>query len=97
MVAVLVTDSDPRSMVVSVPQLVAAVPPPQGVPGAVPATYRVLPEIIPIVAAVTGMTLVIVRVSISTTLTLAAVPPHSGPQLRMYAVVSSALKTAQTG
>src|SRR5689334_8613831 len=84
-------------MLVSVPHVVAAVPVPHGFEGAVPATYSVFPEMIPLVAAVTGIVAVMVWFSTSTTLTLAAVPPHCGPQFITYAVLSSELKMPQTG
>src|SRR5713226_10585959 len=96
----LVTVIELTSTTLSVPQLVAAVPEPQAVPGGVPATYRVLPLRRPMVAPSTGTVVPAVLVFMSSTVILAGVPtgpPHSGPQFRMYAVVSSLLKTPHTG
>src|SRR5712692_4395430 len=96
-----------RSTTSSRPQEVAAVVLPVQVlaPGAggggVPATYKVVPLRRPMVAPCTGRGVVPeVLVFMSSTVMLAGVPaspPHSGPQFRMYAVVSSLLKIPQTG
>src|SRR5438445_13038079 len=103
MMAELVTVIEVRSTTSSRPQEVAEVVLPEQVfvPGGVglgvPATYNVLPESSPIVAPSTGMVVPVVLVFMSSTVMLAAVPPHSGPQFRMYAVVSSLLKIPWTG
>src|SRR2546428_4689720 len=101
-----VTVIEARSTTSSRPQEVAAVvlPVQVFVPGGVglgvPATYSVLPESSPMVAPSTGMVVPEILVFMSSTVMLAGVPaspPHSGPQSRMYAVVSSLLKIPQTG
>src|SRR2546422_5783024 len=78
-----VTVMEFKSTTLAVPQTLDAVQGPQGIPGGVPATYRVLPLRRPMVAAFTGMLTPGVFVFRSKTVTLAADPPHSGPQLRM--------------
>src|SRR2546428_11937576 len=101
-----VTVIEARSTTSSRPQEVAAVvlPVQVFVPGGVglgvPATYNVLPESSPMVAPSTGMVVPAVLVFMSSTVMLAVLPGtslHSGPQLRMYAVVSSLLKIPCTG
>src|SRR5215813_405811 len=67
------------SIRVKLPQEVDDVCPPQGVPGSVPATYRVFPLNKPVVAAGTGMLVPMVLLSMSSTTTAPAVPWHSGP------------------
>src|SRR3984957_5432137 len=100
MVAVAVTVIDARFTTETSPQLVARVgvaEPAQVKPGLVPATYRVLPERNPKVPASTGIVGPTRLLFTSNSVMLAVVPPHCGPQFRMYAVESSLLKVAQTG
>src|SRR5208282_4186452 len=97
-----------RSKMVSRPQVVAAVVwPVQGCEGTpplngVPAKYRVAPSIKASVAAGTGTGLQTPSGRhwfgvVSKVCTLAWAPPHSGPQFRTYATLSSLLKNAVTG
>src|SRR5579863_9462200 len=81
----------------SEPQFLAAVPEPQGVFGAEPATKSVLPLNKAVVAPWTGRGVLTVLLLNCNTATLACFPPHSAPQFRMYAAVPSALKIAPTG
>src|ERR1700739_1565811 len=91
-----------RLTMVNLPQLVAAVlgPPAQvsDPTGGVPARYKVWFWIKPTVAppgiAVGGPATLFTR---SSDCTLAWVPPHSGPQLRIHACVLSLLKKPNTG
>src|SRR5712691_7965027 len=94
MSAVAVTDDDPTSTTLSTPQFCAAVPVGQPVPGGVPTTKSVLPDSSPIVAP--PMTPALTRgigvpgdcvPKLSGTMLAFDVPPHSSPQLKMYAVV----------
>src|SRR5437016_6057103 len=99
MIADPVTRLLPTSMVSSRPQVVAKVVEPvqllmPGGVGGVPATYSVVPDSRPKVAPSTGIVTVAVLLLRSRTVTLAAVPLHSGPQFKTYAVASSALNTA---
>src|SRR5689334_16339281 len=71
--------------------------PDPGVAGLLPATYRLFVSAIPTVAASTFTGWLTVSELISTVTTLACVPPHSAPQLRMYALLSSAANTPYTG
>src|SRR5438270_11983801 len=57
--------------------------PAPGVAGLLPATYRLVLSLVPIVAASTPTGCPSVRVLMSRTETLAWVPPHSGPEFRM--------------
>src|SRR5260370_27851966 len=104
MSAVAVTDDDPTSTTLSTPQFCAAVPVGQPIPGGVPTTKSVLPDSSPIVAP--PMTPALTRgigvpgdcvPKLSGTMLAFDVPPHSTPQLKMYAVVPLPLKTPQTG
>src|SRR6266849_134261 len=106
MMAEPVTVIEVRSTTSSRPQEIAAVVLPVQVfapgtgGGGVPATYSVLPLRRPMVAPSTGTVVPAVLVFMSSTVMLAVLPGtllHSGPQLRMYAVVSSLLKIPWTG
>src|SRR5438132_13444869 len=92
----LLTVMEAASMTLNVPQVCPAVPEGHGVPGGVPATYRVVPDNIPIVAASTESDNPGALVFIFTAVTLAAVPVHSTPQLHMYSVLLSVQKTPPT-
>src|SRR5512142_2122933 len=65
--------------------------------GTDPATYRFPPFSRPTVAPGTATLAPAVPVVMSRAVTVAPVPPHSAPQLNTYAVLSSLLKTADTG
>src|SRR5439155_27276459 len=93
----LLTVMEAASMTLNVPQVCPAVPEGHGVPGAVPAAYRVVPDNIPIVAASTESDNPGALVFIFSVVTPAAVPVHSAPQVNMYAVLASVEKTPPTG
>src|SRR5437016_13439374 len=93
----LLTVMEVVSMTLNVPQVCPAVPEGHAVLGGVPATYRVVPDNIPIVAASTASGNPGMLVFIFSAVTLAAVPVHSAPQFNMYAVLSSLEKTPPTG
>src|SRR5438034_10439206 len=79
----LLTVMEAASMTLNVPQVCPAVPEGHGVPGGVPATYRVVPDNIPIVAASTESDNPGALVFIFSAVTLAAVPVHSAPQFKI--------------
>src|SRR5690348_7671228 len=93
----LLTVMEAVSITLNVPQVCPAVPDGHGVLGGVPATYRVVPDNIPIVAASTVSGDPGVLVFIFSVVTLAVAPVHSAPQFNMYAVLSSLEKTPPTG
>src|SRR2546428_7048849 len=93
----LLTVMEVVSMTLNVPQVCPAVPEGHGVPGGVPATYRVVRDNIPIVAASTASGNPGTLVFIFSAVTPAVVPVHSAPQFNMYALVSSLEKTPPTG
>src|SRR2546421_12944791 len=93
----LLTVMEVVSMTMNVQQVWSAVPEVHGVPGGVPATYRVVPDNIPIVAASTASGNPGTLVFIFSAVTPAVVPVHSAPQFNMYAVLSSLEKTPPTG
>src|SRR5207253_11367796 len=93
----LLTVMEAVSMTLNVPQVCPAVPEGHDVPGGVPATNKVVPDNIPIVAASTASGNPGALVFIFSAVTLAAVPVHSAPQFNMYAVLSSLEKTPPTG
>ena len=71
---------------------------PEGLPAGVPATYRFVPFRSAVRAADTRTAPCTAGALLkSTSMTLAALPPHSAPQLRMKARVSLLLKTPQKG
>src|SRR5437762_4902175 len=92
----LLTVMEAVSMTLNVPQVCPAVPEGHDVPGGVPATNKVVPDNIPIVAASTASGNPGALVFIFSAVTLAAVPVHSAPQFNMYAVLSSLEKTPPT-
>src|SRR6266700_2577170 len=92
----LLTVMEAVSMTLNVPQVCPAVPEGHGVLGGVPATYRVVPDNTPVVAASTASRNPGTLVFIFSAVTLAVIPVHSGPQFNMYAVLSSLEKTPPT-
>src|SRR2546429_9501216 len=85
------------SMTLNVPQVCPAVPEGHDVPGGVPATNKVVPDNIPIVAASTASGNPGTLVFIFSAVTPAVVPVHSAPQFNMYAGLSSPEKTPPPG
>src|SRR5438876_10126978 len=93
----LLTVMEVVSMTLNVPQVCPAVPEGHAVRGGVPATYRVVPDNIPIVAASTASGNPGMFVFIFSAVTPAVFPVHSAPQFNMYAVLSSVEKPLHTG
>src|SRR5438874_12073808 len=93
----LLTVMEVVSMTLNVPQVCPAVPEGHGVPGGVPATYSVVSDNIPIVAASTASGNPGTLVFIFSAVTPAVVPVHSARQFHMSAVLSSPEKPPLTG